>query len=213
MAAATTSAPSVGSPTMLQVSLSCTRWASLQRTAARRRSLRSSSSSLTGSDPRMNVPSGSYPTPVTSMVWPSSQMRRTVISFLVSVPVLSEQINVVQPSVSTAGSRLTMAFRLAILCTPMANAPVTTAGRASGTAATARLTPHRNISKSSFPLRTPRSDMTATTATEPTPSHCPISAILLSRGVSSSSTIWIISAILPNSVSMPVLTTTAFPRP
>ena len=140
-------------------------------------------------------------------------MRRTVISFLVSVPVLSEQMKVVQPRVSTAGSLLTMALRLAMRCTPMARAPVTTAGRASGTAATARLTPQRNISRSSWPLKIPRAETTATTASEPIPSHLPISAILLSRGVVSSSTSWIIWAILPNSVSIPVATTTAFPRP
>ena len=46
-------------------------------------------------------------------------MRRTVISFLVSVPVLSEQIVVTEPSVSTAGSLRVIALRRAICCTPM----------------------------------------------------------------------------------------------
>ena len=46
-------------------------------------------------------------------------MRRTVISSRVSVPVLSEQITEVLPSVSTADSRRTSAWRRAMRCTPM----------------------------------------------------------------------------------------------
>ena len=38
------------------------------------------------------------------------------IWFVVSVPVLSEQITVVQPRVSTEGRRRTMALRLACSC-------------------------------------------------------------------------------------------------
>ena len=60
---------------------------------------------------------------------------RTVISFLVTVPVLSEQITVTEPSVSTAGSRRTMACRCrAMRSTPIASVIVSTAGRPSGTA-------------------------------------------------------------------------------
>ena len=54
-----------------------------------------------------------------------------------SVPVLSVQITVAQPSVSTAGSRRTSTWRAAMRCTPMASAMVTMAGSPSGTAATA----------------------------------------------------------------------------
>ena len=43
-----------------------------------------------------------------------------VISPFVKVPVLSEQITVVQPRVSTAGIFLISAFRFAISCMPMA---------------------------------------------------------------------------------------------
>jgi len=42
---------------------------------------------------------------------PSVYSVFTVISFLVIVPVLSEQITVVEPRVSTEGNRRTMAFR------------------------------------------------------------------------------------------------------
>ena len=58
--------------------------------------------------------------------------RRTVISFLVSVPVLSEQITDVLPSVSTTGRRRTSALRFTMRRTPMASEMVTTAGSASG---------------------------------------------------------------------------------
>ena len=73
-------------------------------------------------------------------------MRCTVISFLVSVPVLSEQITVTEPSVSTAGRRRMMALRRAMRCTPMASTMVMMAGRPSGIAATAMPTVARNIS-------------------------------------------------------------------
>ena len=57
-----------------------------------------------------------------------------------SVPVLSEQMTVVDPSVSTECRRFTMALRLAIWLTPTARVTVTTAGRPSGMAATASAT-------------------------------------------------------------------------
>ena len=57
-----------------------------------------------------------------------------------SVPVLSEQITDVQPSVSTDGSERTIAFFLAIRRVPNARHVVMTAGRPSGMAATARRT-------------------------------------------------------------------------
>ncbi len=72
-------------------------------------------------------------------------MLCTVISLRVSVPVLSEQMTVTEPSVSTAGRRRMMALRRAMRCTPMASAMVMIAGRPSGIAATARPTAARNI--------------------------------------------------------------------
>ena len=59
---------------------------------------------------------------------------------VVSVPVLSEQMTDVQPSVSTDGSERTMAFFLAIRRVPRARHVVMTAGKPSGIAATARAT-------------------------------------------------------------------------
>ena len=63
-------------------------------------------------------------------------MSRTVISFLVSVPVLSVQMTVVQPSVSTEESFLMSALRPAMRWTPMASDRVTVGSRPSGTMAT-----------------------------------------------------------------------------
>ena len=57
-----------------------------------------------------------------------------------SVPVLSAQITVVLPSVSTAGMRRMTARRLAIRATPIANVMVTAAGSPSGIAPTASAT-------------------------------------------------------------------------
>ena len=57
---------------------------------------------------------------------------RTVISFLVSVPVLSEAMTLAEPSVSTAARWRTMALRFAMRCTPRARTAVTTAGKPSG---------------------------------------------------------------------------------
>ena len=62
---------------------------------------------------------------------------RTTISFSVSVPVLSVQMTDTAPSVSTAGSRRTMALRSAIRWTPSASVMVSTAGSPSGIAETA----------------------------------------------------------------------------
>ena len=72
---------------------------------------------------------------------------RTVISFFVSVPVLSEAMTVAEPSVSTAARCRTIAFRRAMRCTPIESTAVTTAGKPSGTAATASATPRINTSK------------------------------------------------------------------
>ncbi len=56
----------------------------------------------------------------------------TVISFRVSVPVLSLQMTVVEPSVSTADSRRTTAPRRAMRWTPTASAIVIATGQPLG---------------------------------------------------------------------------------
>ena len=64
----------------------------------------------------------------------------TDIWFVVKVPVLSEQMTEVQPSVSTEGRLRTIEFFFAILRVPSAKQVVITAGRPSGMAATANAT-------------------------------------------------------------------------
>ena len=77
------------------------------------------------------MPSTSYcPTLVT--IW------RAVISLRVSVPVLSEQMTVTEPKVSTAVSLRVIALRWTIRCTPIASVMVMIAGKPSGIAATAK---------------------------------------------------------------------------
>ena len=111
---------------------------------------------------------------MTSSSRPLAKTFRTVISFRVSVPVLSEQMTVVQPSVSTAGSRRMIARRRAARCTPMASAPVTTAASASGTAAMARLTPQISISSGGLPRTMPSATTAPETARHAVPSRLPM---------------------------------------
>ena len=80
---------------------------------------------------------------------PGKTMRRAVNWFSVRVPVLSEQIVVAEPKVSTEDRRRINALRLIISRIPNARLMVTTAGSPSGTAAIARLTEMMNISSGS----------------------------------------------------------------
>ena len=90
---------------------------------------------------------GAYPAPANVTRPLAVTTTRTVISFLVSVPVLSEAMTLAEPSVSTAARCRTIAFRRAIRCTPIASTAVTTAGSPSGTAATASATPRMSTSR------------------------------------------------------------------
>ena len=137
----------------------------------------------------------------------------TVILFSVSVPVLSEQMTVALPSVSTAGSRRIMAFRFAILSTPSDSMMVTSAGRLSGMAATPRLTEVINIEKIGclwyIPMiKRPRQMRSATV-----PKTFPVWFSFFWRGVSGAVSSEIIPAICPSSVFIPVQVTIAFPWP
>ena len=95
---------------------------------------------------------------------PGIAISRAVILLSVSVPVLSEQIADVEPRVSTAGSRFTIALRLAISRVPIDSRAVTTAGRPVGIAATASVTPVTNSVSNESPLISP-STTTSTSAT------------------------------------------------
>lgn len=77
-----------------------------------------------------------------------SAMTKTLetdIWFVVRVPVLSEQMTLVDPNVSTLGRLLTMAFLAAIFRVPRARHVVITTARPSGIAATASATAILNL--------------------------------------------------------------------
>ena len=112
-----------------------------------------------------------------SSVCPATSRILTVIRFSVRVPVLSEQITVTDPRVSTAGSLRINALRRSIRCAPSARVMVTTAGNPSGTAATAIAIAVKNSSFRSSPRSNPRTKTTPTMATAATASPFPSCAI------------------------------------
>ena len=137
----------------------------------------------------------------------------TVILFWVNVPVLSEQITVLLPNVSTAGNFLTIAFFFTIFCTPIASTIVDTAASPSGITATANETAVINILITPFPCNSPIININAQIASAAIPNVFPKSFNLLWSGVSCFSVSFNIPAILPTSVFIPVSTTIAFPLP
>ncbi len=141
-----------------------------------------------------------------------------VISFFVSVPVLSEAMTDAEPSVSAECSFLTTALRRAMACTPTARTTDRMAGSPSGTAATARETPSSSTVTRSAGVRTSLTTAASTMTTTATPITVRPSTLLtcaISRwsGVTSSSVESSSRAMAPIWVSMPVATTTARPTP
>ena len=90
------------------------------------------------------------------------------------MPVLSEQITVAQPSVSTAGSLRITAFSRANTRTPSASAAVTIAGKPSGIAATAKDTDNINVERTLSPLISPKIKITTQMMIAEIPSAFPI---------------------------------------
>ena len=80
-------------------------------------------------------------------------------------------------------------------------------------AATARLTAVRNMSSGGSPRRSPTPNTMAQMARTATARRRPNRASRFWSGVLTSSASWSSVAILPNSVAMPVATTTPRPRP
>ena len=137
----------------------------------------------------------------------------TSIRFWVRVPVLSAQIQVTDPRLSTAARRRTRAWRAAIRRAPSASATVTTAGSASGIAATARLTATRNITRGASPRSTPIPKSTAQSTRIPIASRRPKAERRFWSGVIPGASAWSSRAMRPSSVSMAVAVTTPSPRP
>ena len=144
--------------------------------------------------------------------------RSMVISERVSVPVLSVQITEAEPSVSTEESFFTMAWCFVMRCTPIASTTESIAGRPSGTAATARLTPSSSTATTSAGPRISASASTVPTTTTAIaitaiPSMRPIRRTSSCSGVGSSTVASSRRAMAPISVAMPVAVTTASPVP
>ena len=134
-------------------------------------------------------------------------MTRTVISFFVSVPVLSEQIVVTAPSVSTEESFLTTTFLPASTDAPSARAIVIVVGSHSGTAAIAIETAYMRLStKAPAPSR--YIDIMNMIIQIPSVSLATNFPIFLSSFWSGDSTFLVSTAsraISPNRVALPVL--------
>ena len=128
------------------------------------------------------------------------------------VPVLSVQITVVDPRVSTAGSLLIMAFFLAMAWVPKAKARVTTKGRASGTPATARAMAVIRDSMMGEPrLASSTKTIAATANTRRACLLARCSSFILRGG--SACLCLIMPEILPSSVARPVAVTTVLQLP
>ena len=142
------------------------------------------------------------------------QMRTARILFSVSVPVLSVQMTVVDPRVSTALRRLTSAPRRARSPTPTASASVIVGNSPSGTLATIR--PIVNLT-ASFSGRSAPSHPIGKKASPTTTATSAISHATRrtsrSSGLGSASTRSVIAAIRPSSVCIPVPNTSARPSP
>ena len=136
---------------------------------------------------------------------------------------MSEQITVVLPSVSTAGSLRTTARRAAMRCTPMASAMVTMAGKPSGMAPTASVMAKMTDSRRPVSRSTPPSDIARAVPTKritteitamPTVSTMPILCKAMLSGVCHRSVVSpSIVLMRPSSVPFPVVVTTPRPVP
>ena len=133
--------------------------------------------------------------------------------FSVMVPVLSEQMTEVHPSVSTLCRRLTSAFCFIMRLTARASAMVTVAGSPSGIAAIAMEMPVMSISKIGSPRSTPAANTARHTPMQMTARTFPSSPRRFCRGVSVRSMEESIPEICPICVFFPVATTSAVPLP
>mmetsp|Transcript_7176 Transcript_7176/g.16691 ORF Transcript_7176/g.16691 Transcript_7176/m.16691 type:complete len:418 (+) Transcript_7176:1677-2930(+) len=160
------------------------------------------------------TPTGEYPTPVILYCCVEVCISWTVISFLVSVPVLSEQITVTDPRVSTAGSCRMIALLLASICIASASEIVTTAGSPSGMMATAMATVDLKASPSSKSCTryATQNVITAMMSTK-TEIHRPNISSCTMRFVFCESTLETMAEIFPISARSPVPHTTPLPCP
>ena len=212
--AATIRAASVGSPRTAARPSTRSILASLHRAPIRRARARCSSRpGSTRWPPTRNSPDAAYPLPVISTRRSPSWSARTVISFWVRVPVLSVQITVVEPRVSTAGSRRTRTRMPAMRCIPRARVMVVTASSPSGTAAMASEMPTSSMYRNGWPRSQPARTITRPSARTTPTSTRPSWASFRSSGVSRSPASSMRVPIFPTSLRMPVAVTIIRPRP
>ena len=147
-----------------------------------------------------------------SITLPLIKIFSTCILFLVSVPVLSVHIYVMDPNVSTAGSFLIRLLYFIILLAAIAREMVITAGRASGMAATAsEILVSTSVIKCS-PRIQPAMKKTMHKNKINMDSFLEKDIILICKGVKASCSCNIL-AIRPNSVCIPVAITNPDPLP
>ncbi len=159
------------------------------------------------------APIGRYPSPSTLDTTPAVAIRRVVIWFSVRVPVLSEQIAEVEPSVSVELRSFTTALCAARSRVPIDSSVVTTVGRPVGIAPIATVTASRNRSSRGRPRAEP-----ATTITKIVPAASQAKTlaswfIWRCSGDASALTSPSIPAMWPISVDMAVSVTTNVPVP
>mmetsp|Transcript_25690 Transcript_25690/g.46523 ORF Transcript_25690/g.46523 Transcript_25690/m.46523 type:complete len:280 (-) Transcript_25690:749-1588(-) len=136
------------------------------------------------------------------------------ISFLVSVPVLSEQMTVTDPRVSTAGRARMMAFCLAMLETAQAYVSVTMASRPSGIIPTAQTSAMVTESMGSSPVyKYATRKVTRAAHMMKTASHLEIWSICSSTLVFLLSTLLTRALMVPIWVKSPVAMTSPVPAP
>ncbi len=140
-------------------------------------------------------------------------MQLTFICPSVKVPVLSVQMLVTDPSVSTAASFFTRPWRFRIFFIPSTCIIVTAISNPSGTAATAKMIEILSISKNSCPLMRPTKKVAIVNPTTILVSVLLKSLILIWNGVSASCCSLRLAAICPNSVVVPILPTCIKPLP
>ena len=133
--------------------------------------------------------------------------------FIVSVPVLSELIAEVNPSVSTDGRSLTIAFCFASSTLPRERTTCTTTGRASGMAAIASATAVSNSIVHDCPRYRPSANITIIVSPAAPTIHSVSVFICLVSGVSSFPVEDSMCAIFPTCVSLPVPVTITTPLP
>ena len=158
-------------------------------------------------------PAVEYPSPLIEYRRPTRVIWTAVIWLRVRVPVLSELMAEVEPSVSTERRRLTMAPAAASVWVPMDRIAVTTAGRPVGIADTENAMAVRS-SVSNGTLRRSPIPIEASSAT---PAMTRIWLVSFSSwtvsGVFSSLETWSMPLMWPTSVCMPVAVATIVPAP